>query len=462
MGGRLSDLLISDVEVDGQRCDVRIVGGVVAEIGAGLDRGGEALEGRGGALIPGLIDHHVHLLATAAARASISLDDVADPDALAGRLRTPGRGWLRATGFHEHRGGVLDRETLDRIAPDRPLRVQHQTGSVWFLNSAALARLDFVNAPPGVDPQTGRIERADGWLRGQIGQVPPDITPVARELAAAGITGLTDASVTNDEASAALFAEAQASGALPQRILMMSGGPLMFPEGNGAPTMLRAGPVKILLDDHNLPPLGDVVARIGEARRQHRRVAVHCVTAGELALTLAAFEEAGPWPGDRIEHGGVVPEASIAVIAALGLAVVTQSAFPYARGDRYLAEVDRYEQADLYRCASLIAAGIPVAGSSDGPYATIDPWAAMRAAVDRRTASGLSIGPDEAIAPRRALDLYLGGFQEPGGAPRRIEAGAPADFCLLHMPIDAALATLSRDCVAATIVAGRLVHDARR
>jgi predicted amidohydrolase YtcJ len=456
MGGRLNDLLIRDVEIDGRRCDVRIADGSIAEIGPGLDRGGAELDGRGGALIPGLVDHHIHLLATAAARASVSLEDVVGPAELAGRLRVPGDGWLRATGFHEHRGGALDRKTLDRIAPGRPVRVQHQTGSVWFLNSVALGRLDLADAPPGVDPVTGRIERADDWLRRQVGQIVPDIAPIARELATAGVTGITDASVTNDEASAALFADAQASGALPQKVMMMSGAPITRHQDD----MLRIGPVKILLDDHNLPPLDAIVARIAEARRQRRRVAVHCVTAGELALTLAAFEEAGSLPGDRIEHGGVIPEASIAVVAALGLTVVTQSAFPCKRGDRYLAEVERHEQGDLYRCASLIAAGIAVAGSSDGPYATIDPWAAMRAAVSRRTVSGRPIGVEEAIAPARALGLYLGSFADPGGARRPIAVGAPADLCLLHGPIDAALTALSRDCVAATIVAGRLVHHA--
>jgi len=235
--------------------------------------------------------------------------------------------------------------------------------------------------------------------------------------------------------------------------MMMSGGLLDF----SAPGVFP-GPVKILLDDHDLPPLEALTAKIAQARAQRRQVAVHCVAAGELALTLAAFEDCGPAAGDRIEHGGVIPDGLIPVIVAMGLTVVTQPAFVVERGDRYLAEVERYEQPDLYRCASLQRAGVPVAGSSDAPYATLDPWAAMRAAVSRRTETGQSIGPDEAITPRKALNLYLGAFERPGGPPRRMEVGATADLCLLKTPLDEALRDLSADLVAATIALGDIVY----
>src|SRR5262249_52178348 len=154
--------------------------------------------------------------------------------------------------------------------------------------------------------------------------------------------------------------------------------------------------------------LDDFTARIEGARTQGRAVAVHCVTAGEFALTLAAFEIAGARPGDRIEHGGLIPAEAIPVLKALGLTVVTQPAFVFERGDRYLAEVEPAEQGDLYRCASLLAAGVPVAGSSDAPYAAPDPWAGMAAAIARRTRGGRPIGPSEGVAPDAALALWLG------------------------------------------------------
>jgi predicted amidohydrolase YtcJ len=232
----------------------------------------------------------------------------------------------------------------------------------------------------------------------------------------------------------------------------MSGGALAPPPDG----VFVVGPAKIVPDERDPPPLDDMVAWIEAARRQGRATAVHCVTAAELALALAAFEAAGPGRGDRIEHGGVVGPDAIPVLRRLRVTVVTQPGFVLERGDRYLAEVDPADQDDLYRCASLLAAGVPVAASSDAPYSTPDPWLAMRAARDRLTAAGRPLGAGEAVSPRAALDLFLGAFDDPGGPPRRIAPGEAADLCLLKAPLAEALDVLTPDLVWATVVAGRL------
>jgi hypothetical protein len=84
----------------------------------------------------------------------------------------------------------------------------------------------------------------------------------------------------------------------------------------------------------------------------------------------------------------------------------------------------------------------------------------MRAATRRRTRAGAPIGLDERIAPRAALDLFLGPLDQPGGRPRRVAPGVTADLCLLKAPLAEALGALSCDLVAATVVDGRLVHQA--
>ncbi len=390
----MSALVLCDVEVAGRRVDVRLGEGRIGAIAPRLPRGGETIDGRGGALIPGLADHHIHLFALAAQRSSVALDEVRGPAELKRRIaaataeRAPGA-WVRATGYHEQMAGELDAAALDALAPRHRLRVQHQTGALWVVNSAALTAVGADDGPAcverGADGRpTGRIWRGDAWLRTRIGAEPPSLAPVGRQLAACGITQLTDATVTTDAAAAARLADAHRAGELPQRLTLMSGGSLSPP----ADDAFAVGPVKVLLDDHALIDLDDFSGRIAGARRQGRAVAVHCVTAGELALTLAAFEAAGARPGDRIEHGGVIPAATIGAIRTAGLTVVTQPAFVAERGDRYLAEVEPSEQADLYRCASLQAAGVPVASSSDAPYASSDPWAGMAAAMRRRTRAG--------------------------------------------------------------------------
>ncbi|MGA0601560.1 amidohydrolase family protein [Caulobacter sp. KR2-114] len=458
----MSRLLIRNAEVEGRAgLDVRLAGGRIVEIGPALRGPEDSLDARGGALIPGLIDHHIHLLATAARAESLALDEVRGADAFARRLaawaaeRPPGQ-WLRATGWHEHHHGPLDRAVLDRLAPGHPARVQDQTGALWVLNSAALQRLgddlpEAVERGPDGAP-TGRLWRADAWLRARLSAVPPPLGPLGARLAALGVTGVTDASVTTDETAARLLADAHRTGALPQRLMLMSGGPLAAAE-DGA---FAVGPLKILLDDRDLPTPQALAGRIALARRLGRPVAAHCVTAAELAVMLAALDDAGAAPGDRIEHGGVIAAGAIGELRRLGLTVVTQPAFVFERGDRYRAEVDPAEQDDLYRIASLVAAGVPVAASSDAPYADPDPWLGLRAAAERRTRAGAVVGKGERVPARRALGLYLGDVADPGGAERRVDVGARADLCLLDAPLVDVLAAPDAGRVVATLIDGRV------
>lgn len=462
MSGRLT---LRNVEVDGVAgLDVRLDGGRIAGIGRRLGGGGPELDGAGGALIPGLIDHHVHLLALAARADSVALDDARNAGDLAARLRAaaavraPGA-WLRATGYHEGVAGVLGAADLDRLAPRHALRMQHRTGALWMLNSLALSHVLGSGPPPAcveldaAGKPTGRLWRGDAWLRERIGPSPPPLAPIGRAFAACGITGLTDASATTDADAADLLAAGHRAGELPQRLMLMSA------EDLGARAGVSVGPVKILLDEHDLPDLDELIARITQARVWGRRVAVHCVTAVELAVTLAAFEAAGAGPGDRIEHGGVIPETAIGALKALGLTVVTQPGFVLERGDRYLTEVAADEQDSLYRIASLIRAGVPVAASSDAPYSSPDPWPAIRAAVARRTRSGRTLGPGEGVDPAKALALWLGDFADPGGPPRRVAMGARADLCLLDAPLAQVLEAPAAERVAATLTDGELVFE---
>ena len=105
----------------------------------------------GGALLPGLHDHHIHLASLAVRKSSVwcGPPEITTPDALARRLTEPGTGWIRAIGYHESvLGGLPDARALDRIVADRPLRLQHRSGRMWLLNSAALDLLLSRADPP--------------------------------------------------------------------------------------------------------------------------------------------------------------------------------------------------------------------------------------------------------------------------------------------------------------------------
>jgi predicted amidohydrolase YtcJ len=220
---------------------------------------------------------------------------------------------------------------------------------------------------------------------------------------------------------------------------------------------VTAGPYKIVLADSGLPSLDDLVHRIRTAHDAGRSVAVHCVTREALVLLLVALGTAGVRPGDRVEHAALVPAELLGDLAGAGLRVVTQPGFLADRGDDYLRDVPVADRPDLYRCAGLLGAGVPLALSSDAPFGPLDPWAVMTAAVSRRTASGAVVDAAEALTPAQALAGYLGSREDPGGTPRRVRSGSAADLVLLDRGLADVLARPDADAVRATLVGGRVV-----
>jgi len=469
-------VLIVRAEVEGHApLDVRLEGGRIAAVAPDLApaRGEECLDAAGGALLPGLHDHHLHLFALAAAAASVRCGppEVRDGAALARALRVarPAAGWIRGIGYHEAVAGDLDRRTLDALAPDHPVRIQHRSGALWLLNSAAVAQLglDAGCDARGVERDaegraTGRLHRLDAWLRERLGaaQIPremPDLGAVGRRLARFGITGVTDATHGNGKAELAAFVAALERGELRQRLVVMGSAELPAPEHAGA----ELGALKLVLAEHDLPRFDDLEHSIVQAHAHGRPVAVHCVTRAELVLATAAFAAAGSRPGDRIEHASVAPPGVMERLAELSLAVVTQPHFIRERGDTYAVEVEPADRPWLYRCRGFLEAGVPLGGGTDAPFGDPDPWHAMRAAVERRTEQGLVLGPDEALEPERALALFTSPAEAPGAAPRRVGVGAPADLCLLDAPWELARLELSSQRVRATLRGGSLIWQRR-
>lgn len=435
-------LLIVNAEVGGTaNLDVRCRDGRVVEIGRDLaaSPGEDRIEARGGALLPGLNDHHIHLFALAAARRSVPCGppEVTTRTELETALEAaPGDDWIRGVGYHESVAGMLDKHSLDEIRGDRPVRIQHRSGKMWFVNSEATRRL-------GIETADGQLFRLDGLLRERLaedGDLVSAVEETSRLLADYGVTGITDATYTNDGTTEALYRQLD----LHQRVNLMGD------------ESLGTGSLKIMLDDAALPDLDSLQGRIVKAHRRGRPVAFHCVTRTELVFALAALRDAGTVPGDRIEHASVTDAATMRLLQEVSgdqgiVTVVTQPNFIAERGEGYLRDIPRKDHDDLYRCRGFLEAGIPLGGGTDSPYGDPDPWAAMRAAVERRTADGRIVGPDETLSPERALELFLTPLDSPGGVPREIVVGAPVDFCVLTKPWHEARQSLEAGLVSRTI-----------
>ena len=70
---RVKSVRFRRAEVDGAIVDVRCAGGCVTDVAPSVPAADVVVDADGGALLPGLHDHHIHLFALAAARTSIDL-----------------------------------------------------------------------------------------------------------------------------------------------------------------------------------------------------------------------------------------------------------------------------------------------------------------------------------------------------------------------------------------------------
>jgi hypothetical protein len=156
-------------------------------------------------------------------------------------------------------------------------------------------------------------------------------------------------------------------------------------------------------------------------------LAVHAIGDAALHQALRTVGEPGD-PRLRIEHASVTPPETWAELQRVRPVVVVQPGF--RQTDRWLRERLGSERARwTYAYRTLHRLGIPLAGSSDAPVESLDPWAGMRLATIPRGA-----GPSgEELTASEALSLYTSG----GGAALRdpsigrLEPGSPADLVVL-------------------------------
>jgi predicted amidohydrolase YtcJ len=303
---------------------------------------------------------------------------------------------------------------------------------LWTLNSAGLARVGLSDHPDG------RLRSADRSWSDTLQRNESGLAEVSRRLSELGVTGVTDATPDFEVSDIVKLMEAHRRGGLRQRVHCLA-------------------PGKRILHDGGLD-LDELAAWVAERHAAGAPVAVHCVTAAQLVVTLSALRGAGTHPQDRIEHAAVVPDDSMADLTGLGVTVVTQPNFVAERGDQYLTDVPAAGHHELWRVASLLKARVRVALSTDMPFGEGDPWASMRAAVHRTTAAGAVLGADECVSAREALTMFFGTPGQPSD-PRTVQPGQPGDLCVLAAPPGDVLTELDAQMVAATVIAGEVVFE---
>ncbi|MCI1747946.1 MAG: amidohydrolase family protein [Acidipropionibacterium sp.] len=151
----------------------------------------------------------------------------------------------------------------------------------------------------------------------------------------------------------------------------------------------------------------ELVALMDRARDAGLRPAVHAI--GDLAVStvLDAFDRCGA--GGSLEHAQLVDDADLPRFAALGVTASIQPA--HLVDDRDATDViwaDRAQRS--FRFRDLLDAGARLTMGSDAPVSPVDPWLAIRVAVERtgdcasRLAPGagdLDVGGAVGLHPRR-------------------------------------------------------------
>ena len=194
--------------------DGRVVAtGAARELGRQAP-GAERVDLRGGVLVPGWTDAHVHFLWWSIQRSRVDLRDVETLDAALDRIgayarRLPPDAWILGGRFDKNRWGRWPTAgELDRVSDGRPAVLQSRDGHSMWLNTKALEIAGITRTTESAEG--GRIERsADGspsgillenakWLASAV--VPPPtrdenleaLRRGQREAWARGVTGVED------------------------------------------------------------------------------------------------------------------------------------------------------------------------------------------------------------------------------------------------------------------------------
>lgn len=339
-------------------------------------------------------DHHVHLLATAAARCSLDVGSAPDIEAIRAAVGTaPGRGWLRAWGYDDAflaDGRHPTRDDLD-AATTRPVVLHHRTGHVAVANTTALGELGATDHPDGV-----LVDRHDLLARVPLlptAELEAAAAAVSTDWAGRGVAGFTDATHTNGLPALELLAGWVRRGVVVQSIGAMVGVDHAADVGPGA----RVGDVAVV--GAKVMPRSDetddLPAAVGRGHDAGLGVAVHAMDVDTLDRTVAAFEASPTPPGvvDRIEHCALCLPEQVERIAATGATVVVNPSFLLHRARKYRRELSAVEQRWLVRIRSLLDAGVPLLAGSDSPVVPSDPTEIIAAATAHPFTASESVDP---------------------------------------------------------------------
>lgn len=480
-------------------CDAVVLrGGRIAWIGTGDELDGpteQTIDVRGGVVVPGFVDAHVHLAQTGLADIGWHVDLAGRPrdEAIAAvRAAARGRGpgeWVVATGWDESRwpgAETLTRWELDRVAPRNPVLAVRVDGHVLVANSCALQGepvAAILAARSGdVDGNAGRVREEAAMAA--VAAVRPDRSTMNEALGAAARLchrmGIVSAHTMCDGLEPEVLLEAAEGLAL--RLIVNppieSLGRLVATgcETGAGNDWSKWGGVKLFLDGS----IGARNAAVSEPFQSGGRGALLRNDAAVAALIRAA--DAAGWQtiahaiGDRaieqlvaaheavgtravlrhrVEHFELASKEQIARAAEAGLCACMQPNFVgnwSGAGSLYERELGsaRDSRSDPHRW--VVDAGMALGFGSDGM--PISPLYGLGCAV-RAPHEVQRLSIEEAVDAYTAGGAYLAHDEADAGT---VDVGKRADIVVLDAAGDDAAGEIGRRAVEWTFVDGKCVY----
>lgn len=452
--------------------------GTNAEIRKWIGPATETIDARGGSVLPGLIDSHVHFAGGGFELSSVQLRDAATPQEFARRIgefakKLPKREWIQGgTWDHELWGGdpLPHRKWIDALTPDQPVMVTRYDGHMALANSAALRLAGVTRDTP--TPDGGAIVKdADGEPTGLLKDSamdlvfrvipPPSEEQLTRAVKAAlaeaarfGVTGVHDMSSGDNAAEFRVYQKLAASGELTARILavtpielwespartgitagfgnhwLRTGALKGFADGSlGSTTALFFEPYNDEPGTSGLPaammfPEGNMQKMALGADKTGLQLCIHAIGDKAIHLILGVYDEVRKQNGERprrwrIEHAQHIHTDDFATFARLGVIASMQ---PYHAIDdgRWAEKRIGFERGKgTYAFRTLLDKGVRLAFGSDWPVAPLNPIEGIYAAVTRRTLDGKNPGgwyPEQKITLAETIEAYTMGSAYAEGA----------------------------------------------
>ncbi len=454
------------------------------------------IDAGGKAIIPGLIDAHIHFLAYSRSLSKINLDGVrSKEDALRmveerAQELGPGR-WVLGGGWNNNLWSPTDYPTrydLDRVAPHNPVYLDRKDLHSCWVNSMALERAGItretevpqgaaIGKDAGGKPNGMLYESATMLARRAIEEAPEDACTAMRRgfdmLASMGLVGFH-----NPEGPDAFHAlqELDDAGELNMRVIMLlayyrldDAIKVGLRTGFGS-ERLRIGPVKMFSDGslgsmtaQMLEPFEGTEGNYGIATLPQAEMeeailraaaagipsAIHAIGDAANRRVLDAFERTrremtNPLPPNmphRIEHAQLLNPSDIPRFVQLGVVASMQPV--HATSDMHAA--DRLWGARArygYAWKSVHDTGALLAFGSDAPVETPNPFAGIHAAATRQNEADKPEGgwyPEERLTVEQAVRVYTEGAARSApylpGVTGTLTPGSVADLLLVDRDI---------------------------